>query len=192
MKNSSIVFYAMFANMVIILILSCLLLQRVYDIHFIILSIFLGFIFLFISYTSLKNISKSVCDKEWRKLFKIFRKIRHDFQNNLQIIYGMVQLEKYDLVLKYIMKIKREDENISLICNLSEPKLICYLLELVFLLREKDIHITVKINCDETPDIPSEKYIKVKNYVSKLDDSEEKKDFVLELDDYDIRVYPNI
>lgn len=191
MRDLSIVFYTMCANVIIILTLCCLILKDIYNIYIVIFLGFLGLIFLLISCSSLRRISNNTYKREWEKLFKIFRKVRHDFQNNLQIIYGMIQLAKYDLVLKYIMKIKRADENISLICNLSEPKLICYLLELVFLFREKDISITVKINCDETPDIPSEKYIKVKNYVSKLKPCEGNKNFILVLDDSDIRVYPN-
>lgn len=181
----------MCANMMIILTLCYLLLKNIYNIYIVIFLVFLGLIFLLISCSSLRRISNNTYKREWKKLFQIFRKVRHDFQNNLQIIYGMIQLSKYDSALKYIMNIKKSDESISLICNLSEPKLICYLLELVFLFRERDINITVKINCDETPDISSEKYIKVKNYVSKLDEGEENKDFILLLDDSDIRVYPN-
>jgi sensor histidine kinase regulating citrate/malate metabolism len=86
--------------------------------------------------------------REWWSLFKIFRQHRHDFQNHLQIIYGFIQLKKYDRVLDYIRDLKKADETLSRICALTDPGMMCFLLELISSLRQKGVDVSVEISED--------------------------------------------
>jgi len=81
----------------------------------------------------------------WSKLLKAYRMQKHDFHNHLQIIYSMIQLKKYDEVLNYINKIKKNDEVLSRICNMDDPWIICGLLEVVYLFRKFEIDVILDV-----------------------------------------------
>jgi hypothetical protein len=95
-----------------------------------------------------KDASRKNLYREWWSLFKIFRQYRHDFQNHLQLIYGFIQLKKYDRVLEYIRDLKKADETVSRICALTDPGIMCFLLELVSSLRQKGVDVSVEISED--------------------------------------------
>lgn len=173
------------------MLLSYLSYRRIYNIYFIVFVGFFGLILLLIGHYSIRDLTKCVCNNEWQKLFGIFRETRHDFQNNLQIIYGMIQLEKYDLVLKYIMDIKRADESISHICNISDKKLLCFLLEKVYLLKKRDIDTVVKITGDKTPNLTDEKYQEIEKTIFELGCAKNNKKLLIVIDDSTVQLYPN-
>lgn len=183
----------MYMNTFIILMLCYLSYKKIYNHYFIIFIAFFGLILLFIGHYVIKNLEKNKYEKEkgWETLFNIFREMRHEFQNNLQIIYGMIQLEKYDLVLKYIMDIKKADESISHICNLSDKKLLCFLLEQVYLLRKRDIDVVVEVNINKTiPKISDKKYRELEKSISELKIAEDSKKLFVVIDDSGIQLYP--
>ncbi|HHW02003.1 MAG TPA: hypothetical protein GXX35_04215 [Thermoanaerobacterales bacterium] len=113
------------------------------------------------------------------KLIKAFRVQRHDFLNHLQIIYTMIQLKKYERVLDYINSIKKNDEALSKIYTLKDPELICSLLEVVSLIRQKEIDVLVDITEDfsiqKMSRIASDLTQMVERLVSKLDEVEGQK-----------------
>ncbi|MDI3480469.1 MAG: hypothetical protein PWQ97_124 [Tepidanaerobacteraceae bacterium] len=77
------------------------------------------------------------------KLLKAYRSLRHDFRNHLQVIYGMIQLKKYDLAINYINNIKKNDHVYDCICHLENPWLISNLLEVVNLLRQFEVEVAI-------------------------------------------------
>lgn len=56
------------------------------------------------------------------------REQRHDFMNEIQVLYGYIQINKYEESLNYLKKISEENENISLIYSLGD-KFLGYILE---------------------------------------------------------------
>ncbi|NMA58615.1 Spo0B domain-containing protein, partial [Clostridium cochlearium] len=56
------------------------------------------------------------------------RNQRHDFMNDIQVLYGYMQINKYEEALRYLKKISKENENISNIYNLGD-KFLGYILE---------------------------------------------------------------
>lgn len=92
-----------------------------------------------------KNWFKDIQDN-WNKLFRAYRFQRHDFNNHLQVIYTMVQMKKFDNLISYIKKIISNDETVSKICNIQDPRTICDLLELINTFRQKNIDVSLEIN----------------------------------------------
>jgi hypothetical protein len=83
-------------------------------------------------------------DARWYKLLAAYRAQRHDFHNHLQIIYGMIQLKKYDRAISYINNIKTIDSVYERICHLENQALVCNLLEAVNLFRKFEIDVTIE------------------------------------------------
>lgn len=112
-------------------------------------------------------------DARWWKLLKAYRAQRHDFHNHLQIIYGMIQLKKYDRMINYINSIKKNDYVYDRICHLDNPMLICSLLEVVNLFRQ--FEIDVMLDVEENVNIkrvPTADLIKTANtFISKLNET---------------------
>jgi hypothetical protein len=50
----------------------------------------------------------------------LIRKQRHDFMNDLQVVYGYLQIGKNDNALKYIEKLSEENRTISSIYSLGD------------------------------------------------------------------------
>lgn len=113
-----------------------------------------------------------------KNFFKIFRLLRHDFQNRLQVLYSMIQLKKYEDALKYIDDVKNCDETVNHICNnLTDIPLICCLLEIFYRLRQKDINMTVEV-FDKGLHLPYISHLKkeMENYILQFDKIQGKKD----------------
>ncbi|BDR81775.1 hypothetical protein N072000002_19580 [Clostridium tetani] len=53
---------------------------------------------------------------------------RHDFMNEIQVLYGYMQINKYEEALNYLKKISEENENISQLYSLGD-KFLAYILE---------------------------------------------------------------
>lgn len=90
------------------------------------------------------NMHKNL-ERIWVKLLKAYRMQKHDFHNHLQIIYSMIQLKKYDKVLDYINKTKKNDEVLNRICSMDDPWIICGLLEVFYLFRQFEIDVTLDV-----------------------------------------------
>jgi len=76
----------------------------------------------------------------------IYRSIRHEFRNHLQVLFSMIQLKKYQDALKYIEDVMNGDKTINHIyTNLNDPLVVCCLLEIIYKFRQKNINITVEI-----------------------------------------------
>lgn len=56
------------------------------------------------------------------------RNQRHDFMNEIQVLYGYIQMNKHEEALRYLKKISEENANISYIYNLGD-KFLGYILE---------------------------------------------------------------
>lgn len=76
-------------------------------------------------------------------LIHLIRKQRHDFMNDLQVIYGYIQIGKEGLALKYIEKISLENEYISGLYSLGD-KYLAFCMELnIKKLRKNNIDVEV-------------------------------------------------
>ena len=53
---------------------------------------------------------------------ELLRKERHEFMNNLQIIYGYLQINKNDKALEYIKKVSKNNSILSELYNLRDNK----------------------------------------------------------------------
>jgi hypothetical protein len=112
--------------------------------------------------------------EEFNRLLKIFHRIKHEFSNGLQIIYSMIQLEKYDRALNCINDMKKESEHLNSICRLTDPGAVCFLLELILSLRELGIDVNVEISEDYDYETVKQYYFnqKVEYYVSKINNAQ--------------------
>ncbi|WP_096635068.1 Spo0B domain-containing protein [Clostridium cochlearium] len=66
--------------------------------------------------------------KDMELFIDSLRNQRHDFMNDIQVLYGYMQINKYEEALRYLKKISKENENISNIYNLGD-KFLGYILE---------------------------------------------------------------
>jgi stage 0 sporulation protein B (sporulation initiation phosphotransferase) len=68
-------------------------------------------------------------DSEWRdRLILMLGHHRHDWMNELQVLFGYIRLKKYDNLPDYMDKIKTTALNDSYLCKLGNAELIVYLL----------------------------------------------------------------
>jgi len=122
----------------------------------------------------------------------ILRLTKHEFQNHLQILFSMIQLKKYQDALKYIEDVVNSDKTINHICsNLSDPLLICCLLEIIYSFREKDINITVEVLGDPSWHQLSTIKRKIENYMLQFNKVPGNKDIKIILNDCKVEVLSN-
>jgi stage 0 sporulation protein B (sporulation initiation phosphotransferase) len=69
---------------------------------------------------------------------------RHNWLNDLQVIFGYVKLKKYDNLERYMDKIKDKLEEESLIARLNIPSLVIYLLSLRHKNHNFKLHVEVE------------------------------------------------
>ncbi|MDF2927294.1 MAG: hypothetical protein K0R57_6208 [Paenibacillaceae bacterium] len=74
---------------------------------------------------------------------------RHDWMNDLQIVFGYIQLRKYDILPDYMDKIKTSALHESYLCKLGNPPLIVYLLER----RVSAVSVPVVLELDKEVDL---------------------------------------
>lgn len=76
------------------------------------------------------------------------RKTRHDFMNDIQVIYGYLQLDKKDEAMKYIDEISINNRVISKIYALGDERFGFVMEKLLKSFKEKDISVEVDIEID--------------------------------------------
>jgi len=128
-----------------------------------------------------------------KRFLNISRLIRHEFQNHLQVLFSMIQLKKYQDALKYIEDVVNSDKTINHICySLTDPLLICCLLEIIYSFRQKDINITVEV-LDKSPGLPQLSNFKreLQKYILQFDKILGKKDIKIVLKNSKVEVLSN-
>ncbi|WP_169738546.1 Spo0B domain-containing protein [Desulfofalx alkaliphila] len=83
-----------------------------------------------------------------KELLKIIQVQRHDFLNHLQVISGLVQLNKSDKVLEYIKKVSGEMGELAAITRLKIPELKAVLLIAINNCRKIQAEFVYQINPD--------------------------------------------
>ncbi len=124
-----------------------------------------------------------------KTLLKVFSLIRHDYQNQMQIIMTMIQLKKYDKALAYINKSKNSSESINSLFEL-DYNLLCYLLEIYYYYKEKGFNINIEL---QENIVLTDKFVnKVKKLADDIMNCEpELKDLKLILGKENIRIHSN-
>lgn len=79
---------------------------------------------------------------------KELRKERHDFMNDIQIIYGYLQLNKKDEALKYINKMSKDNRNISKIYALGDQAFGFVMEKLLKSFKEKEVKVEIDIEIE--------------------------------------------
>ena len=127
------------------------------------------------------------------RFLNISRLIRHEFQNHLQVLFSMIQLKKYQDALKYIEDVVNSDKTINHICySLTDPIVICCLLEIIYSFRQKDINVTVEV-LGESPRLPQLSNFKMEmgKYILQFDKIPGKKDIKIVLRNSKVEVLSN-
>lgn len=68
--------------------------------------------------------------REQESILRLLTHYRHDWMNELQVLFGYTRLKKYDILPEYMDKIRTSALQDSLICKLGSPALAVYLMEL--------------------------------------------------------------
>lgn len=63
------------------------------------------------------------------RIIRLLNHHRHDWMNELQVLFGYTRLKKFDILPDYMDKIRTAALHDSLLCKLGNPPLIVYLLE---------------------------------------------------------------
>lgn len=79
----------------------------------------------------------------------LIRKQRHDFINDLQVIYGYLQIGKINDGLQYIEKLNEENKIISSVYALGDNALGLCMEENIKRIIQKDIHIEIDMEIEE-------------------------------------------
>ncbi|WP_165842346.1 Spo0B domain-containing protein [Paenibacillus xerothermodurans] len=84
------------------------------------------------------------------RLISLFNHYRHDWMNDIQVLFGYVKLKKYDKLESLMEKIKEKVRRESNVAKLGVPELIVYLLsvqaEVKDLLFEVDMSEEIRLN----------------------------------------------
>ncbi len=83
---------------------------------------------------------------ETATFLEIFSVQRHDFLNHLQVISGLVQLNKSDRVTEYISQVCQEAERLSRVAHLNVPEVAAVLLVTHFTANKHQVEIIYDIN----------------------------------------------
>ncbi|KNF09438.1 putative signal transduction histidine kinase [Gottschalkia purinilytica] len=132
---------------------------------------------------SYKEDSNNLYNKEINMSFirdmkKISRENRHDFMNTLQIIYGYLQLRKYDNAIFQIKKVTDTMMNISKIYNLSVLSISLFLERKIL----KAANVGIKINF-EVNNYVEDEFRKIKNEKEILENLEDISDYLIDFHD---------
>jgi stage 0 sporulation protein B (sporulation initiation phosphotransferase) len=76
-----------------------------------------------------KTYRKEKEGQENERIIRLLNHHRHDWMNELQVLFGYTRLKKYDILPDYMDKIRTAALHDSLLCKLGNPPLIEYLLE---------------------------------------------------------------
>jgi stage 0 sporulation protein B (sporulation initiation phosphotransferase) len=69
--------------------------------------------------------------------------IRHDWMNDIQVLFGYIQLKKFDNLTPYMEKIKAKMQQESLLSKLGVPSLVAYLLS--FRVHNRSMQLEVEL-----------------------------------------------
>lgn len=91
------------------------------------------------------------------QLIEVINHQRHDWLNHIQVLFGYLKLQKYDLCEEYIYRVIKEANRDTLIARLAHPSLVAYLLSFNALHKEVvlDVEIPAPFSLLERPDIGS-------------------------------------
>lgn len=78
------------------------------------------------------------------RMLKLFNHYRHDWMNDIQILFGYVKLKKYDKLLELMEKIKGKVQQESYISKLGVPSLIMALLS--FQCEVKELKLMIEMD----------------------------------------------
>lgn len=78
------------------------------------------------------------------RLLRLFNRYRHDWMNDIQIVFGYIKLKKYDKLLDLMGKINEKVRQESLVSKLGNPSLIVHLL--TFQAEVKELQLTMTMD----------------------------------------------
>lgn len=117
------------------------------------------------------------------KCINIIRKQRHDFMNDIQIIYGYLQLEDYHEARKYVEKLSEINNKISEFYSLGDTNMAFCIENMVKNLYYKDIEVDFNIELEKyskeyfEKDFDKKNEI-VNNIITELENSDAKTVFI--------------
>ncbi|GFZ86073.1 hypothetical protein GCM10008018_35200 [Paenibacillus marchantiophytorum] len=79
-----------------------------------------------------------------RKLIQVMNRLRHDWMNDTQIIFGYIQMKKFDNLQPYMEKIKLNMQQESNLSKLGLPSFIAFLL--LFRVESKSLEFVVELD----------------------------------------------
>ncbi|MZQ85892.1 hypothetical protein GQF01_27705 [Paenibacillus sp. 5J-6] len=79
-----------------------------------------------------------------KNLIQVINRLRHDWMNDTQILFGYIQLKKFDNLQPYMEKIKMTMQQESNLSKLGIPSLIAYLL--LFRVQSKSLELEVALD----------------------------------------------
>lgn len=77
------------------------------------------------------------------KLIAVVNRLRHDWMNDTQILFGYIQMKKFDNLRPYMEKIKMTMQQESNLSKLGIPSFIAYLLQ--FRVQSKSLELNVEV-----------------------------------------------
>jgi stage 0 sporulation protein B (sporulation initiation phosphotransferase) len=86
-------------------------------------------------------------------LLQIVNRLRHDIMNDIQVLFGYIQLKKYDNLSPYMEKIRLNMHRESILSRLGIPSLVAYLLTFRVQAKAMQLDITLEqeLSLDELP-----------------------------------------
>lgn len=102
----------------------------------------LGVIVTFYKHIEIINLAKELTSIN--NVIDGFRENNHEFKNQLQVIYGLIQLKKYDLVQEYIDNLENSNMKIlTEISNISDYYILGILIGKFSVIKEKNIDFSI-------------------------------------------------
>ncbi|WP_429161328.1 sensor histidine kinase [Desulfitispora alkaliphila] len=90
--------------------------------------------------------------KNDKELVELMREMRHDFNNHLTVIKGLIQLNNHDKVEEYINSLENDTDTFKKLMNLKDPIVAAYLIKTINELSHKgiDSQILIRSTLDES------------------------------------------
>ncbi|WNR45856.1 Spo0B domain-containing protein [Paenibacillus roseipurpureus] len=87
------------------------------------------------------------------ELIAVVNRLRHDWMNDAQILFGYIQMKKFDNLRPYMEKIKLTMQQESNLSKLGIPSLIAYLLQFRVKSKTLELHVDIEqeINLGQLP-----------------------------------------
>jgi|GEM_PF-1873574 hypothetical protein len=185
-----VLFFIFLTGQATLTVWAIILSTHIWKIHFILMGLFFYVASLIMSINF--DLNHHATLNVVNRFINVSRSMRHEFRNHLQVLFSMIQLKKYQDALKYIQDVVNSDNTINhIFSNLSDPLLICCLLEIIYSFRQKDIDITVEVL--GAPRLPQLWIVKRKmgKYISQFNKIQGKKDVKIILKNSQVEVLSN-